>query len=108
MAIDKCTVKPVSVKTFLQEDNETIDNVSLPDVVFQRLMLKVKSFRAVDVNSFNQSSNQAKFTKATQTVTENPSGAFNSESYAYIFETECLDNKNDPSLVQTEKSYYNW
>lgn len=107
VSIEKCSVKPVSVKTFLQEDNETIDNVAIPDVVWQRLMLNVKGFKAVDVNSFDQSSNKSKFTKATQTVIDNPGGAFNSESYAYIFETECVDNKNDPGLIQTEKSYYN-
>jgi hypothetical protein len=70
-------------------------------------MLRVNKFRAIDATDFESSANKSKLDKATVTVTQNPNAAFNSESYAYIFEAQCLDNKNQPGMVKTEKSYNN-
>ena len=83
----------MSVRTFLQEDDQTLKVNLVPDVVFQRLKLKFTGLTVVEGSSLDETKESKTF---LEKVRKNPSLA-SSKDMVFIFSMEAVTQVNDPN-----------
>lgn len=89
------SLKPMSVRTFLQEDDQHPKVDPLPDAAFQRLKLKFTGISAVDGSSLEETTESKTF---LEKVKKNP-GIAPTKDFVFVFKMEALPQNNNPNTA---------